>query len=59
MNINILPFRLLRITDTLGSTNPQLTIIVEEPWPFRWKGFSPFFAVTLDRILIRAQSTQP
>lgn len=55
----MLPFRLLRVTDILGSANPQLTIVVEEPWPFRWNGFSPFDAVTLDRILIRARSTQP
>jgi len=34
-------------------------IIVEEPWPLRRNGFSPFSATTFARILIRTRSTGP
>ncbi len=58
-NINLLPFRCSRLRNTLGSTNPRLTNIAEEPWPLRRNGFSPFFAATPTRILIRTRSTRP
>lgn len=50
------PFRCSRLRNTLGSTNPRLTNIVEEPLPLRLNGFSPFFAATTTRILIRMRS---
>ena len=53
------PFRCLRLRDTLGSTNPRLTNIVEEPLPLRLSGFSPLFAATTTRILIRMRSIRP
>ena len=56
-NINLLPFRAFRLRMHLGSTNPRLTIIVEEPLPLRRNGFSPFFAATPTRILIGTRST--
>ena len=54
--LTCLPFRWLRLRDTLGSTNPRLTNIVEEPLPLRLNGFSPFFAATTTRILVRTRS---
>jgi hypothetical protein len=56
--LTCLPFRWLRLRDTLGSTNPRLTNIVEEPLPLRLSGFSPLFAATTTRILIRMRSTR-
>jgi hypothetical protein len=35
-NINLFPFRLVRLRQALGPTNPRLMNIVEETWPFRW-----------------------
>src|SRR3990172_2709268 len=58
-NINLLPFRVPRLWEHLGPTNPRLTSIAEEPWPFRRCGFSPHFAATPPRILIRTRSTGP
>src|SRR5437762_2656055 len=58
-NINLLPFRVLRLGEHLGPTNPRLTSIAEEPWPLRRCGFSPHFAATPPRILIRTRSTGP
>ena len=58
-NIDLLPFRVLRLREPLGPTNPRLTNIAEEPLPFRRKGFSPFFAVTPTRIRIRTRSMGP
>ena len=58
-NINLLPFRRLRLRGVLGPTNPRLMNIVEEPWPFRRMGFSPIYAATLSRILVRTRSTGP
>lgn len=43
---------MLQLGHTLGSANPQLIIIAEEPWPFRRLSFSPSFAVTIVKILI-------
>ena len=57
-NINLLPFRVLRLRAHLGPANPRLTIIVEETWPFRRNGFSPLFAVTHTRILVPTRSTR-
>ena len=57
-NINLLPFRRFRLRNALGSTNPRLMNIVEEPWPLRRSGFSPLFAATPARILIRTRSTR-
>lgn len=57
--LTCLPFRCLRLRDTLGSTNPRLTNIVEEPLPLRPSGFSPLFAATTTRILIRMWSIRP
>jgi hypothetical protein len=57
-NINLLPFRVLRLRAHLGPANPRLTIIVEETWPFRRSGFSPLFAVTHTRILVPTRSTR-
>lgn len=57
--LTCLPFRWLRLRDTLGSTNPRLTNIVEEPLPLRLSGFSPLFAATTTRILIRMRSIRP
>lgn len=57
--LTCLPFRWLRLRDTLGSTNPRLTNIVEEPLPLRLSGFSPLFAATTTRILIRTRSIRP
>ena len=56
--LTCLPFRSPRLRDPLGSTNPRLTNIVEEPLPLRLNGFSPFFAATTTRILIRMRSTR-
>jgi hypothetical protein len=42
-NINLLPFRVLRLRVPLGPTSPRLMIIVEDPWPLRRHGFSPCF----------------
>src|SRR3989442_15156501 len=58
-NINLLPFRVLRLGEHLGPTNPRLTSIAEEPWPLRRCGFSPHFAATPPRILIRTRATGP
>ena len=57
--LTCLPFRYFRLRSTLGSTNPRLTNIVEEPLPLRLNGFSPFFAATTTRILIRMRSIRP
>ena len=38
-NINLFPFRARRLRAPLGSTNPRLMNIVEEPLPFRWSRF--------------------
>ena len=57
--LTCLPFRYSRLRNTLGSTNPRLTNIVEEPLPLRLNGFSPFFAATTTRILIRMRSIRP
>lgn len=54
--LTCLPFRWSRLRNTLGSTNPRLTNIVEEPLPLRPSGFSPLFAATPARILIRTRS---
>ena len=53
------PFRCSRLRNILGSTNPRLTNIVEEPLPLRPSGFSPLFAATPTRILIRMRSIRP
>jgi hypothetical protein len=53
------PFAQFRLRTGLGPTNPRLTIIAEETWPFRRCGFSPHFAVTHTRILIQTRSTGP
>ena len=53
------PLRRLRLRDVLGSTNPWLTNIAKEPLPLRRNGFSPFFAATLTRILVRTRSIGP
>ena len=58
-NINQLPIRHSRLRYALGPTNPRLMIIVEEPSPLRWYGFSPYYATTCTRILIRTRSTGP
>ena len=58
-NINLLPFRVPRLREHLGPTNPRLTNIAEEPWPFRRSGFSPLFAATPPRIHVRTRSTGP
>ena len=52
------PFGALQLGCVLGPTNPQPMIVAEEPGPLRWLGFSPSFAVTTERILIPAGSTQ-
>jgi hypothetical protein len=52
------PFGVLQLGYVLGSANPQLIIIAEEPLPFRWSRFSLDFAVTIDKILIFVRSTQ-
>ena len=46
-NINAFPFRTLRLRKPLGSANPRLKNIAEEPLPLRWCGFSPHYAATL------------
>ena len=51
------PFARSRLRSGLGPTNPRLTIIAEETWPFRRCGFSPHYAVTHTRILIETRST--
>ena len=38
-NIDLLPFRVPRLREHLGPTNPRLTSIAEEPWPLRRCGF--------------------
>ena len=58
-NINLLPFPERRLSAQLGPTNPRLTIIVEETWPFRRTRFSRVYAVTHTRILIPTRSTGP
>ena len=57
--LTCLPFRRSRLRNALGPTNPRLTNIVEEPLPLRLNGFSPFFAATPTRILIRMRSIRP
>ena len=57
-NIDLLPFRHSRLRNDLGSTNPRLMNIVEEPWPLRRSGFPPLFAATPTMILIRTRSTR-
>ncbi len=57
--LTCLPFRRPRLRDALGSTNPRLTNSVEEPWPLRRSGFSPLFAATPTRIIIRTRSIRP
>jgi hypothetical protein len=57
--LTCLPFRRSRLRNALGSTNPRLTNIVEEPLPLRPSGFSPLFAATPTRILIRTRSIRP
>jgi hypothetical protein len=51
------PFAHTRLTCGLGPSNPRLTIIAEETWPFRRCGFSPHYAVTHTRILIERRSS--
>ena len=46
-NINAIPFRSFRLGMTLGSANPRLITIAEEPLPLRWCGFSPHYAATV------------
>ena len=46
-NINAFPIRTFRLRMPLGSTNPRLKNIAEEPLPLRWCGFSPHYAATL------------
>jgi hypothetical protein len=46
-NINAFPFRTCRLRMPLGSANPRLKNIAEEPLPLRWCGFSPHYAATL------------
>src|SRR3970040_2396659 len=58
-NINQLPFRVPRLGEHLGPTNPRLTNIAEEPCAFRGGGFQPLFAATPPRILVRTRSTGP
>ena len=53
------PFGQLVLDMPLGSTNPQLTNIAEEPWPLRRPGFSPGCAATKRGILVRTCSTGP
>ena len=53
------PFAILQLGYDLGSANPQLIIIAEEPWPFRRLSFLPSFAVTIGKILIFTGSTRP
>ena len=53
------PFARQRLRGGLGPTNPRLTIIAEETWPFRRCGFSPHFAVTHTRILVQTRSSGP
>ena len=57
--LTCLPFRRSRLRNALGSTNPRLTNSVEEPLPLRRSGFSPLFAATPTRILIRTRSIRP
>ena len=57
--LTCLPLRRSRLRNALGSTNPRLTNIVEEPLPLRRYGFSPYFAATPTRILIGTRSTGP
>ena len=52
------PFDAFQLGCTLGSTNPQLITIAEEPWPFRRLSFLPSSAVTIGKILIFAGSTR-
>jgi hypothetical protein len=53
------PFARLPLRAGLGPTNPRLTIIAEETWPFRRCGFSPHYAVTHTRILVETRSSGP
>jgi len=53
------PFGVLELRYPLGPTNPRLTNIAEETWPFRRLGFSPNYAATNTRILVSARSTGP
>jgi hypothetical protein len=53
------PFARTRLRCGLGPTNPRLTIIAEETWPFRRCGFSPHYAVTHTRILVETRSSGP
>lgn len=53
------PFIGYELRADLGSTDPHLMIVDEEPLPLRRWGFSPQFAATFDRILIPAGSTPP
>ena len=53
------PFAQAPLRLGLGPTNPRLTIIAEETWPFRRCGFSPHYAVTHTRILIQTRSSGP
>ena len=51
-------FQSCRLRNSLVSTYPRLMNIVEEPLPLRRMGFSPIFAATPARILIRTRSTR-
>lgn len=53
------PFARIPLRSGLGPTNPRLTIIAEETWPFRRCGFSPHYAVTHTRILVETRSSGP
>ena len=58
-NINLIPFRQLRLRVALGSTNPWLTNIAKEPLPLRRHGFSPCYAATHSMILVGTRSIGP
>jgi len=51
------PFVVFELRYDLGSTNPRLTIIAEEPWPLRRFRFSLNFGATIARIFVPEWST--
>ncbi len=51
------PFAVLELRYGLGSTNPRLTIVAEEPWPLRRLGFLPNLSATIARIFVPERST--
>lgn len=53
------PFDILELRYILGSTNPRLTNIAEETWPFRRSRFSRNYAATIARIFVPMRSTPP